>query len=110
MMIDDCMQNPSPNGRMPHRIFVVALAPSSLIVASRSPRISRIRSSSTNSRPACAEAGPMPTHISANAAIAAARLQLIQTDVQAAEEVIVRLTGKALDDHALQSRLLLLDA
>ena len=37
-------------------------------------------------------------------------LQLIQIDVQPAEEVIVRLTGKALDDHALQSSRLLLDA
>ena len=37
-------------------------------------------------------------------------MQLIQIDVQSAEEVIVRLTGKALDDHALQSHLLVLDA
>jgi hypothetical protein len=37
-------------------------------------------------------------------------LQLIQIDVQPTEKVIVRLAGKALDDLALQSHLLLLDA
>jgi hypothetical protein len=36
--------------------------------------------------------------------------QPIQIDVQLAEEVVGRLTGKALDDHVLQSRLLLFDA
>src|SRR6266571_4348171 len=40
----------------------------------------------------------------------AALLQLIQIDVQPAEEVIVRLTGEALDDRALQAHLLLFDA
>ena len=41
---------------------------------------------------------------------AATLLQLLQIDVQPGEEVIVRLTGKALDDRALQSHLLLFDA